>query len=166
MVPRMSRRRRRGNPAEGARSTDPAGALHPTLDLHGNTADEAERAAERWLIDHARDGELTVRLITGRGKRSIGPPVLAPAIADLLTRLRGTLVQGYETESAGGVFRVRLIRPRLPSPPIRRPLLPTLPPEIILEAEQALAELGIASTPALVEVEGRRILRERERAAE
>jgi hypothetical protein len=133
--------------------------LYPTLDLHGKTADEAAQAAARWLESRQREGDAVVRLITGKGKHSVGPAVLPLAIEDLLRRLKSNLVQDYEREPGGGAFRIRLRRPSRPAPP-REP--PALDPELVRLAEARLAELGIAPTPILLEAEVRRIIRERE----
>ncbi|HET8654567.1 MAG TPA: Smr/MutS family protein, partial [Longimicrobiaceae bacterium] len=101
------RRRRRAPPEHPEPSWD---ALHPTLDLHGETAEGARRRALQWLRDRQRDGERVVRIITGRGRHSPGPPVLRAEIADLLDSLRGSLVEAADPERSGGAFRVELRR--------------------------------------------------------
>lgn len=158
----MSRSRRPHPRLSGRR---PPSSLYPTLDLHGYTADEAEREAERWLQRRARDGEPVVRLITGRGRHSSGPPVLPALIRDLLVRCRGTLVEDFNPESSGGAFLVWLVRTpkraRLPSRSTS-----ALSPSILRAAEESLAELGIAPTPTLIEAEARRIMQEQQREAE
>jgi hypothetical protein len=103
-----------------------------------------------------------VRIVTGRGLHSVGPPVLPEAIAALLARLAGTVVRKYTKEPGGGAVLVKL-RP----PPAGRRSPPgvgkALAPELVRVAEEALAELGIKATPALIETEARRIIRERDR---
>lgn len=145
----MPRRRSRTTPPE-------LGRLHPTLDLHGETADDARRLTERWLRARAADGVRTVVVITGRGRRSAGPPVLPGEVQDLLAMLRGSVVASWEAEPGGGALRVEL----LPTKPPRRP--PAEPPipddtELRRRAEQSLAELGVAPTPLLILAEMRRL---------
>jgi hypothetical protein len=157
----MSRRRRTGSDRPARLPWDD---LYPTLDLHGHTADEATRVAERWLLARQADRETTVRIITGWGRHSIGPPVLPTTIEDLLTRLRGSLVQTFTREARGGAFVIRLKRPSATrtgksSGP------PSLDPRLVREAEDSLAELGVAPTSELVAAEVRRILDERRREA-
>jgi hypothetical protein len=148
----------------------PWGEIHPTLDLHGHTANEAVRTCERWLGQQARTGVRTVRVITGRGRHSPGPPVLRGEIDALLSALRRTIVRRYELETGGGGFRVELRAEAVTMPskpaPARRPPPRERPAGDPLRrrAEEALEELGITATPELIEAEIRRILRsERDR---
>lgn len=141
----------------------PWGSLYPLLDLHGLTADEAARRAEAWLRDRRERGERTVVVVTGRGNRSAGPPVLRTELQHLLERLRGELVAGWEPEPGGGAFRVQLSpsRPR-PAPvadqrAARR--VAAADPALRTRAEESLWELGITPTPALLDAEIRRLLR-------
>jgi hypothetical protein len=146
----------------------PWGEIHPTLDLHGLTADEAVRRTERWLNEQRSAGVHTVRVITGRGKHSVGPPVLRGEIEALLSALRRTLVASFASEPGGGVFRVELKQARrdaAPRPTPREPQRPgPAPGEVAASlrrrAEEALAELGVEPTPELVRIEVDRILRE------
>lgn len=164
----MGRRRRRSSPSAPPPRPD-FGALHPTLDLHGETADDARRRAARWLQEQRDAGVREVVLVTGWGRHSLGPPVLRGEIQDLLHSLRGTVVASSSLETGGGAFRVHLRRraaeraapaPRTVSAP---PLLSDQ--RLRREAEEALADLGVTPTPTLVEAEVRRLLRERERKA-
>lgn len=154
----MSRRRRAGRRPEG-----PPGALwepvYPTLDLHGETADDARRRAEAWLEAQRANGEPVVRVVTGRGRHSIGPPVLPAEIEDLLRSLRGSVVDEYVTERGGGAFRVELRRKE------RRPATPRQAigrgnEALLRRAEERLAELGIAAHPSLIAAEIRRMREE------
>lgn len=152
----MARRKRSARAAPTSR-----GEVHPTLDLHGHTADEALRRAEAWLRDRQRDGVRTVRVVTGRGTRSAGPPVLRGEVGALLDSLRGSLVSYFTLDSGGGAFRVELERAR--SGPRRTApsrLLRRAGPELRGRAEEALWELGVDPTPELLEAEIRRILEE------
>lgn len=132
--------------------------MWPTLDLHGETADSARRLAEGWLRRQQAAGERTVRLITGRGRRSVGPPVLRGEMEDLLHVLGESLVERVEVESGGGALRVELRRLR-PSP-VPRPVLRDVDPELRRRAEESLVELGVAITPELLAAEIRRLKRE------
>ncbi|MEX2581842.1 MAG: Smr/MutS family protein [Gemmatimonadota bacterium] len=163
----MSRRRRRTPPSEKQRSV--LDSLYPTLDLHGRTGAEAEIEAERWIRERRRDGESTVRVITGRGMHSVGPAVLPQTIEGLLSRLRRDSVQSFEREPGGGAYRVRLVRP----PVVDRPASTAgsserihASPELVREATESLSDLGIEPTPILIEAEVRRLVKERSREAD
>ena len=143
---------------------EPRGSVHPLLDLHGLTADEARLRAEGWLRARAAAGERTVVVVTGSGTHSRGLPVLRPEIEDLLQGLRGSTVDSFEPTDGGGAFRVRLRPPAIP-PAARADAEAALlarqhPPELRRRAEESLAELGITPTPALLRAEIRRIVRE------
>ncbi|HYH83744.1 MAG TPA: Smr/MutS family protein [Longimicrobium sp.] len=139
--------------------------MHPQLDLHGLTGGEARVRAELWLRDRAAAGERTVVVVTGRGNRSHGLPVLRGEVEDVLARLQGEVVTAWEHTDGGGGFRVTL-RPAAfpdhrPRPPAAAdPLLRDTPPALRRRAEEALAELGIAPTPDLVRAEIRRLMAE------
>lgn len=154
----MARRRRRTPPPD-ARPPLPWDELCPTLDLHGETAESARRLTERWLREHRADGIRLVRVVTGRGRRSLGPPVLRGEVEDLLRALRGDVVAKFTSDSGGGAYRVELRRPAAAGPASRRPPPPPIPPDPALRrrAEESLLDLGIDPTPALVEAEMRRI---------
>lgn len=142
---------------------EPRGTVHPVLDLHGLTGDEAARRTDRWLRDRQADGVRTVVVITGRGLRSRGLPVLRAEVEHLLAGLKGSVVAGWETGDLGGSVRVELRRPppsraRAADPTPR--LLRETPAELRLRAEEALWELGVEPTPTLLEAEIRRLRRE------
>jgi hypothetical protein len=138
--------------------------VHPLLDLHGLTADEARGRAEGWLRARAAAGERTVVVVTGRGTHSRGAPVLRPEIELLLRDLRGSTVDTFELTDGGGGFRVRLRPPPAPrgaGAAAEAALLARQhPPELRRRAEESLAELGITPTPALLRAEIRRIVDE------
>jgi hypothetical protein len=158
----MSRRRRRNPPSPDRPKRSLPDILYPTLDLHGRTEAGAERAAEDWLAARRSAGDRTVRLVTGRGLHSVGPPVLPRAIEVLLRRLKGTLVRDFDREPGGGAFRIELTRfPPQMSPTLERPT--QLDPELVRRAQEALSELGVEPTPPLIEAEVRRIVKERNR---
>lgn len=133
--------------------------VYPTLDLHGETAETARRRAESWLVAQQGVGERIVRLVTGRGRHSIGPPVLPAEIEELLRTLRGSVVDDYLAERGGGAFRVELRRPHTrPRPAPRAEVRGG--DELRRRAEERLAELGIAAHPSLVEAEMKRMREE------
>ena len=148
-------RKRRPSTA-GRKPFSDSGSFYPTLDLHGETADSARRRAREWLRRQRDEGERMVRLITGRGKHSVGPPVLRDEIEGLLRELAGELVGRVEAESGGGALRVELRSPR--EPPARRaPRLPVASPEQLRAAREALADLGVADTPETLAAEVERL---------
>ena len=154
-------------PPRGERSRS-WGSLHPTLDLHGLTGDDARLRAAAWLRARRAERLRTVVVITGRGNRSAGPPVLPGELEHLLHGLVGDVVESFARLPGGGGFQVELTRPEPP-----RPL--TLAeeraakrvrgsaPELRRRAEEALWDLGIAPTPALLDAEIQRLLREESR---
>lgn len=155
-------RKRKTPPGEKV-SREAWGRVHPILDLHGLTGDAASRRAEQWLRARQAEGVRTVVVVTGRGLHSQGIPVLRNEVEHLLARLKGTLVVRWEPAHFGGSFRVELRRPPQEPPRVstREPaLVRDAPPDVRLRAAENLAELGIASTPALLEAEIRRILRD------
>lgn len=152
----MSRKRRRSWTPPSLATWD---SLYPTLDLHGETGESARVRAERWLRDHQQAGERTVRIVTGRGLHSVGPPVLPAEMGHLLSTLKGTVVARFETQSGGGSILVELRRPspRRPSPAPAEPRARPEDARLWREAEESLAELGIGPTPALVRAEMERL---------
>jgi len=138
--------------------------VHPLLDLHGLTGDEALRRAEGWLRARAAEGERTVVIVTGRGRHSSGLPVLRPEIEHLLEGLRGSTVAEWEPTHGSGGFRVSLRPPAaLPgAAAAAETLARQYPPELRRRAEESLAELGVTPTPALLRAEIRRIAAEDE----
>ena len=157
----MSSRKNDPNKKKGP-SRNTWGKIHPVLDLHGYTGTEAGRKTEQWLRDRQAEGVRTVVVVTGRGLHSPWLPVLRREIEHLLQGLQGTLVASFGAEDFGGSFRVELRRPppAAPPPPAEPALLREADPALRRRAEEALSDLGIAPTPALVEAEIKRILRE------
>jgi hypothetical protein len=155
--------RKRKTPPVDTASREAWGRVHPILDLHGLTGDEASRRAEQWIRARQAEGVRTVVVVTGRGLHSQGIPVVRNEVEHLLAGLKGTLVARWEPAHFGGSFRVELRRPPKEPPRLstREPaLVRDAPPDVRLRAAESLAELGIASTPALLEAEIRRILRD------
>lgn len=93
---------------------DPVRTLHgsypdDSLDLHGLTGDQAERRladfVETWR--RRRPGAV-LRIITGKGLRSEGPPVLQARVRELLGGELSKRVEEFVLESGGGSFLIRL----------------------------------------------------------
>jgi hypothetical protein len=154
-------------PPRGERSAPQWGSLHPLLDLHGLTGDAARQRADAWLRARRTDRARTVVVITGRGNRSPGPPVLLGEVEQLLVELRGSVVDAFELLPGGGGFQVELIRPTPPPRTLAEERvakrLRGSAPELLRRAEEALWELGIAPTPALLDAEIQRLSREESR---
>lgn len=151
----MKKRRRARPPA--ARVED---SLYPTLDLHGATAGEAVRIARRWIDAQLASGERVVRLITGWGRHSAGPPVVRGEIEMLLASLRGVAVDKFSLETGGGVFRVTLRPARSGgqvAPIPRKQRRPALRDDERRRALESLDELGVTPTPELIEAEALRL---------
>lgn len=151
----MKKRRRARPPAARVEDT-----LYPTLDLHGATAGEAVRIARRWIDAQLASGERVVRLITGWGRHSAGPPVVRGEIEMLLASLRGVAVDKFSLETGGGVFRVTLRPARsggqvAPIPRKQRRL--ALRDDERRRALESLDELGVTPTPELIEAEALRL---------
>lgn len=153
-------RRKRGPPGPGV-SPEAWGTVYPLLDLHGLTGGEAVRRADAWLRARQAEGERTVVVVTGRGNRSAGLPVLRGEIEHLLSGLQGTVVARFAATDGQGGFRVELRRPPASAAPRpERADAGGLDPELRARAEEALWELGVVPTPALLKAEVERIRRE------
>ncbi len=94
--------------------SDPRSSLHGALvaderDLHQMTADEAEQQL-RWFLERwcRQNPGAVVRVITGKGTRSSGAPVLKPLVRQLLDGPLAGLVEDYVVESGGGAYLIRL----------------------------------------------------------
>jgi DNA-nicking Smr family endonuclease len=81
------------------------------LDLHGFTADGAERRLEGFLETQAvRSPGEVVRIITGRGSRSSGAPVLQARVREALTGSLRHRVADWAVDVGGGAYLVRMRR--------------------------------------------------------
>jgi DNA-nicking Smr family endonuclease len=78
-------------------------------DLHHLTAEEAAVQLESFLRGWSlhRPGAV-VRVITGRGNRSAGGPVLQPRVRALLAGRLAHLVEDYALEPGAGAYRIRV----------------------------------------------------------
>jgi DNA-nicking Smr family endonuclease len=109
----MGRRRPPATQPPAARVQLHAAVVEDERDLHELTAAEAELELELFLagLSRSRPGAV-VRVITGRGNRSRGDPVLRPLVRRLLEGRLAPLVEDFAVESGGGAYRVRLRRGR------------------------------------------------------
>ncbi len=81
------------------------------LDLHGFTGAQAERRLEMFLDRVAvasPDG--VVRVVTGRGAGSAGPPVLQSLVRDALTGWLDHRVAEWAVDVGGGAYLVKVRR--------------------------------------------------------
>ena len=107
----MGRRRSRQPPPSG-----PSNPLHSAIvederDLHHLTAEEAAVQLEFFLVGWSRRRSgAVVRVITGRGNRSPGGPVLRPLVRALLSGRLAPVVEDYVVETGGGAYLIR-VRP-------------------------------------------------------
>ena len=107
----MAKRRKRGpkNPQFGA--ADPLLDARPaaTLDLHGDTALEAERRTHDFIATQARvrSGSV-VHIVTGRGRRSAGKPVLPGAVLRVLRGSAALFIADFDRDLDDGGYLVRL----------------------------------------------------------
>jgi DNA-nicking Smr family endonuclease len=80
-----------------------------TLDLHGDTALEAERRVKNFVATHARISRgKVVHIVTGRGRGSGGPPVLPSAVRRVLGSEIKRFVEEYDRDLDEAGFLVRL----------------------------------------------------------
>jgi DNA-nicking Smr family endonuclease len=93
---------------------DPIPTLHgsipvESLDLHGLRADQAERRVRSFLDGWARrEPGAVVRVVTGKGARSAGPPVIRDRVLALLTDELSHRVADWAVDSGGGAYLVRV----------------------------------------------------------
>ena len=81
-----------------------------TLDLHGDTAMEAERRVKDFVATHARISRgKVIHIITGRGSGSGGRPVLPGAVRRALESEIRRLVAEYDRDLDDAGYLVRLI---------------------------------------------------------
>ena len=80
-----------------------------TLDLHGCTAEQAEHRLEMIFdrLSRTSAGEV-VRIITGRGSRSAGPPVLQGVVRDALNGWLSDRVAEWAVDVGSGAYLVRI----------------------------------------------------------
>ncbi len=104
----MGKRRVSRPPGQGPRTLH-VEVVVDELDLHGFTADAAERRLEAFLDTHAvRSPGQVVRIITGRGTRSAGAPVLLDIVREGLTGWLAHRVDEWAVDVGGGAYLVRV----------------------------------------------------------
>jgi hypothetical protein len=103
-------RRSRAGPPGGNPFEPLEGDVADTLDLHGFDAAAAERAVLEFVrrVQRRSPGAL-VHVITGKGRRSAGAPVLKRSIRTLL-RTGPLPVADWGEDLDGGGYLVRLTR--------------------------------------------------------
>jgi len=80
-----------------------------TLDLHGDTALEAERRVKDFVSTHARISRgKVIHIITGRGLGSRGRAVLPGAVRKALTSEISRFVEEFDRDLDEAGFLVRL----------------------------------------------------------
>lgn len=79
------------------------------LDLHGLSADAAERRLGMFFdrVAVSARGEV-VRIITGRGAGSAGPPVLQALVRDALDGWLADRVEEWAVDVGGGAYLARV----------------------------------------------------------
>lgn len=93
---------------------DPVRSLHGSipadaLDLHGLHARTAEERVRSFVLTWSRrEPGAIVRIITGKGTRSEGPPVLRTLTLDLITGELADRVEEWAVEVGGGSYLVRV----------------------------------------------------------
>jgi len=84
--------------------------LGAKLDLHGDTALEAERHTHDFIVTHARISPGTVlHIITGRGRGSAGLPVLPGVVKRVLQGSARQFVADFDRDLDDGGYLVRLL---------------------------------------------------------
>lgn len=107
---RMGRKRRLANMSPGPTIDTLVGATPVReIDLHGYTASEAEARLRDFIFTCARVASgRVVRVITGKGKRSAGRPVLEPLVRHQLETGLSPYVTEFTMETGGGSYLVRI----------------------------------------------------------
>ena len=107
---KRKRRRGLGRPPQFGFSGDLLDATPvATLDLHGDTAMDAERRVRDFVATHARLSKgKVIHIITGRGLGSRGPAVLPGAVRRALSGEVGRLVDEFDRDLDEAGFLVRL----------------------------------------------------------
>lgn len=108
-MPKPWKKQREQGGEAGSPPTLHSAIVADELDLHGHTADEAERRLEMFLDRVARTspGEV-VRVITGRGAGSAGPPVLPGVVRDALNGWLSGRVAEWAVDVGSGAYLVRV----------------------------------------------------------
>lgn len=80
-----------------------------TLDLHGDTAADAERRVRDFIETHARVSQgRVIHVITGKGRGSAGRPVLPGAVRRVLGGDVARFIADFDRDLDGAGYLVRL----------------------------------------------------------
>lgn len=110
MVARRKRRTRKRHPPEFGSFGDLLDADPvATLDLHGDTAAQAEPRVRNFILTHSRisNGHV-VRILTGKGRGSPRGPVLPSVVRRTLKGELGRFVDEFDRDLDEAGFMVRL----------------------------------------------------------
>jgi DNA-nicking Smr family endonuclease len=113
MTPRKKRKKKERDPGSPPELTGIALLLVESpvdkLDLHGLNARQAETRVEFFFQRHAENSKgRVVHVITGKGTRSQGTPVLPGLVREMLQDDLSQLVAEWAGLHGGGGFAVRL----------------------------------------------------------
>jgi len=102
-------KRRDARPSDSTPPTLHGAIVADELDLHGLTAEQAERRLEMFLerVSVSAPGQV-VRVVSGRGARSAGPAVLQGVVREALTGWLGHRVSEWAVDVGGGAYLVRV----------------------------------------------------------
>lgn len=102
-------KRRDTRPSDSTPRTLHSAIVVDQVDLHGFTADQAERRLEMFLdrVAVSSPGEV-VRIVTGRGANSAGRAVLQGVVREGLTGWLGHRVAEWAVDVGGGAYLVRV----------------------------------------------------------
>ena len=102
-------KRRTSRPTSSSPRTLHTAVVAAELDLHGHTMDAAERRLEGFLDTQAvrAPGEV-VRIVTGKGTRSGGPPVLMETVREALNGWLAHRVSAWAVDIGGGAYLVEV----------------------------------------------------------
>jgi DNA-nicking Smr family endonuclease len=109
----MGARKKRGRgafPSFGGNDPLLDARVRATLDLHGDTAVEAERRVRDFLLTHARisRGDV-VHVVTGKGRGSSGRPILPGVVRRVLASdAVARHVSGWDRDLDEAGFLIRL----------------------------------------------------------
>jgi DNA-nicking Smr family endonuclease len=100
-------------PSRSSPQTNPfeplEGPIAEVVDLHGFRADEARVRVVAVLTSmHRRNRGELVHIITGKGKRSLGAPVLRSSIKTVLQSELAGMIKAFGTDLDEGGWLVRL----------------------------------------------------------
>ena len=108
-MPKPWKKRLRGDEGPDTPRTLHTERVVDELDLHGLTADEAERRLDMFLQRVGRtDPKGVVRVITGRGAGSPGQPVLQGVVRDALNGWLSDRVSEWAVDVGSGAYLVRV----------------------------------------------------------